>query len=81
MVTYVIKVTEFNSEVRCDLPGRLEAAMASEATNMAVGGITVETAYKVYVCPRGNLLYCRPYFINDPTVKSNPIYSFVAMHF
>ena len=31
---------------------------------------TVETAYKVYVCPRGNLLYCRPYFINDPTVKS-----------
>ena len=32
---------------------------------------TVETAYKVYVCPRGNLLYCRPYFINDPTVKSH----------
>ena len=23
---------------------------------------TVETAYKVYVCPRGNLLYCRPYY-------------------
>ena len=38
MVTYVIKVTEFNSEVRCDLRGRLEASMASEATNMAVRG-------------------------------------------
>ena len=39
MVTYVIKFTEFNSEVRCELRGCLEAAMASEATNMAVGGI------------------------------------------
>ena len=34
METYVIKVTELNFEVRCDLQGRLEAAMASEA----VGG-------------------------------------------
>ena len=34
MKTYVIKVTELNFEVRCDLQGRLEAAMASEA----VGG-------------------------------------------
>ena len=32
---------------------------------------TVETAYKVYVCPRGNLLYFRTYFTNDPTVKSH----------
>ena len=32
--TYVIKVTELNFEVRCDLQGHLEAAMASEA----VGG-------------------------------------------
>ena len=32
--TYVIKVTELNFEVRCDLRGCLEAAMASEA----VGG-------------------------------------------
>ena len=32
---------------------------------------TVESGYKVYVCPRGSLLYCRPYFINDPTVKSH----------
>ena len=32
---------------------------------------TVETGYKVYICPRGNLLYCRPYFINEPTVKSH----------
>ena len=38
MVTYVIKVSEFNSEDRCDLRGRLEAAMASEATKMAVRG-------------------------------------------
>ena len=34
METYVIEVTELNFEVRCDLRGRLEAAMASEA----VGG-------------------------------------------
>ena len=34
METYVIKVTELNFEVRCDLRGYLEAAMASEA----VGG-------------------------------------------
>ena len=32
----VIEVTEFNSEVRCDLQGCFEAAMASEATKMAV---------------------------------------------
>ena len=31
MVTYVIEVTELNFEVRCDLRGRFEAAMASEA--------------------------------------------------
>ena len=34
----VVEVTEFNSEVRCDLRGHLELAMASEATKMAVGG-------------------------------------------
>ena len=34
MVTCVIEVTELNFEVRCDLRGRLEAAMASEV----VGG-------------------------------------------
>ena len=38
MGTYVIKVTQFNSEVRCDLRGHFEAAMASEATKMAVRG-------------------------------------------
>ena len=27
--------------------------------------ITVETAYKVYICPRGNLLYMRIYLITD----------------
>ena len=26
---------------------------------------TVETAHKVYVCPRGNLLYMRIYLITD----------------
>ena len=36
MVTQVIKVTEFNSVVIFDLRGHLEAAMASEATKMAV---------------------------------------------
>ena len=36
--TKVVEVTEFNSEVRCDLRGRLEAAMALEATGMAVRG-------------------------------------------
>ena len=33
-----MEVTEFNSEVRCDLGGRLEAAMASEDTKSAVRG-------------------------------------------
>ena len=38
MGTWVIEVTEFDSEARCDLRGCLEAAMASEATKMAVRG-------------------------------------------
>ena len=38
MVSYVIEVTEFDYEARCDLRGCLEAAMASEATKMAVKG-------------------------------------------
>ena len=38
MATWVIEVTEFDYEVRCDLRGSLEAAMASEATKMAVRG-------------------------------------------
>ena len=36
--TYVIEVTEFNSEARCNLRGRLEATMASEVTKMDVIG-------------------------------------------
>ena len=36
MVTQVIEVTEFNSEVISDLRGHLEAAMASEVTKMAL---------------------------------------------
>ena len=38
MATWVIEVTEFDYEARCDLQGCLEAAMASEATKMAVRG-------------------------------------------
>ena len=38
MGSWVIEVTEFDFEVRSDLQGCLEAAMASEATKMAVGG-------------------------------------------
>ena len=38
MNTRVVEVIELNSEVRCDLPGCLEAAMASEVTKMAVRG-------------------------------------------
>ena len=38
MATWVIEVTEFNSEARCDLRGCLEAAMASEALTTDVRG-------------------------------------------
>ena len=36
--TWVIEATEFKSEVRSDLGGHMEAAMASEASKMAVPG-------------------------------------------
>ena len=36
--TWVIEATEFKYEVRSDLGGHMEAAMASEATKMAVTG-------------------------------------------
>ena len=36
--TWVVEATEFKFEVRSDLRGHLEAAMASEATIMAVPG-------------------------------------------
>ena len=38
MGSRVVEVIEFNSEVKCDLRGHLEATTASEATEMAVGG-------------------------------------------
>ena len=38
METYVIEVTEFNTEFRCGIRGRLEAEMASEATK---GGLEI----------------------------------------
>ena len=40
MKTYVIKVTELNFEVRCDLRGPLEATMASDAIG---GNIHMDT--------------------------------------
>ena len=44
MSTWVIEATEFDSEVKCDLRGRLEAAMATEATKMAVkGNVHIDT--------------------------------------
>ena len=44
MDTRVVEVTEFNSEVRCNLRGRLEEAMASEVTKMAVlGNMHIDT--------------------------------------
>ena len=36
MATWVIGVTEFKSEVRCDLGGHLEAIVACEAIKMDV---------------------------------------------
>ena len=36
--TKVVEVAEFNFDVRCDLRGCMEAAIASEAINMDVGG-------------------------------------------
>ena len=45
--TWVFDVTEFNFEARCDR-GHLEAAMASEATKMAVrGNMHMDT----HLCP------------------------------
>ena len=38
MHTRVVEVTEFNSEVICDLRGYFEGAMASEGIKMAVVG-------------------------------------------
>ena len=40
----------------------ISAAMANSTGALAD---TVETAYKVYVCPRGNLLYMQIYLITD----------------
>ena len=40
MVTWVVEVTEFNSEARCDLWGHFETAMASKASEMASKGNT-----------------------------------------
>ena len=49
MGTWVIEVTEFNSEARCDLRGHLEATMASEATKMALRGNMHINTWKIEV--------------------------------
>ena len=36
--TWVIEATDFKFEVRCNLRGHMEAAMASEATKLVVKG-------------------------------------------
>ena len=43
MVTYKIEVTECNFEVRSDLRGCLESAMASEATKAVRGNMHMDT--------------------------------------
>ena len=43
MVTYKIEVTELNFEVRSDLRGCLESAMASEATKAVRGNMHMDT--------------------------------------
>ena len=71
-------------EHTCPLPARMDNAVSLESEYGANKWgfmrkergsvrktITVETAYKVYVCPRGNLLYCRPYFISNLIISVN----------
>ena len=53
METWVIEVTEFNSEVRCDLRGRLEAAMASEV----IYGLGFELSDLKFLCSLVSLDY------------------------
>ena len=50
MGAYVIKVTELNFEVRWDLRGRLEVAMASEAVggNMHMDARVIRIAHFKY---------------------------------
>ena len=43
MVTYRIEVTKLNFEVRSDLRGCLESAMASEATKAVRGNMHMDT--------------------------------------
>ena len=49
--------------------GRLKRTFLGETSELGAVSFaqpsTVETAYKVYVCPRGNLLYMWIYLITD----------------
>ena len=54
-VSHERKTSARDSELLIQLIGLGESAFPN----------TVETAYKVYVCPRGNLLYMQIYLITD----------------
>ena len=47
MGTWVINVTDFNSEARYDLRGHLEASMAPEATKIMAGSDNVHMDTRV----------------------------------
>ena len=47
------------------VPVEEELCPSPDEEVMSFTSDTVETAYKVYVCPRGNLLYMRIYLITD----------------
>ena len=47
------------------VPVEEELCPSQDEEVMSFNSDTVETAYKVYVCPRGNLLYMRIYLITD----------------
>ena len=45
------------------------------------GTYTVETAYKVAICPRGNLLYMRIYLITDLKVLCKGVFGLEFIYF
>ena len=73
---------EFNKDL--DVPtldphlSRQKCQMSCDSTNgtHSLTLSTVETAYKVYVCPRGNLLYMRIYLIPDQNLLWKDILGF-----
>ena len=61
----------FEDEDLGNSPGWWAATVATYIQPNQDNATTVETAYKVYVCPRGNLLYSRPYFISNLIISVN----------